>query len=136
MQQYVLGHRSGNLLFRRNNVQTYTVGYRSKQIAANILRTLEFPPKYMLLPDNPVELYEPQTKTRLVIDANATFFVPKRTSKDDLEEGLTCTIQCIEYEDFLLYPVTHGTGIVMPFSLITEDEHEYVYRSHVIDPVQ
>lgn len=88
----------------------------------------------MLLPDNPVELYEPQTKTRLVIDSNATFFVPKRTLQTDID--LTCTIQRIEYEDFLLYPLTHGTGIVMPFSLITEDDHEFVYRSHVIDPIQ
>lgn len=115
------------------------VGYRSKPLAKTILKRIELPPKYMLLPDNPVELHDPQTDVRLIIDTNATFFIPKSKHKDvhtmDAGNPDPFSIQQVDYHDFLLYPVTHGMGIVMPFFLIMEDENEYVYRAHVIDPL-
>lgn len=140
---YILHHRNGSLQFRRNKTQLYTVGYRSKQLAQTLLQKMEHPPKYMLLPDNPVELYDPSSDTRLIIDSNATFFIPKAKAAKALKEKGgdigdledLFTIERVDYHDFLLYPVTHGTGIVMPFFLVTEDEDEYVYRAHVIDPL-
>lgn len=47
-----------------------------------------------------------------------------------------CKIQLEEFHDFIMYPFLKNIGVVLPLGLIFEDEREFVFESHVIDPNQ
>ena len=123
------------ITFRRNKTQSYVLGFKSSQLAHRILYTMHRNPNFLLLPDEPVVLQEPVTQINVVIDSRATFYIPKNQGPGTIFPEDEAWIEAVDYQDFLVYPVTHAKGIIIPFFLITEDDHEYVYNAHVIDPL-
>ena len=124
-------------LVRTKSITHYTVGFRSSQQAHRIMYTMDFEntEDFIMLPDeNAVTMREPITNTTLTIHGQATLFVPKKTQDAEFYQFFD-EVKPVSYDDFLVYPVTHGTGIVIPFFLITEDDTEYVYCAHAIDPI-
>lgn len=47
-----------------------------------------------------------------------------------------CKIEEADFSDFIMYPFMKNIGVVLPIQLIFEDDREFVFHSHVIDPNQ
>ena len=74
--------------------------------------------------------------SRLVIDPSATLFIPKTAHSiwhpmNDI--GFFLDVQ--KERDFLAYPVTRHLGIIIPQSIKSETEDEFVIGSFVIEPI-
>lgn len=111
----------------------YVIGFRNGHIARNVMYKMEPNPIFTLLKQNPTPVIHEDTSLELVIDNEATLFIPKNKDLEIKTDDLHITP--IEFDDFITYPYTLNVGIVIPYVLVSEDEEEFVYRSHVIDPM-
>ncbi len=71
------------------------------------------------------------------IDTRALLFVPKYTTPGttlDPQHDAGIHLATMDYSDFMMYPFEHNLGVIMPYELLHERPHEFVFRSHVIDP--
>lgn len=114
----------------------YVIGFKNSQVARKVMYGLHPEKKPYLLRDDPQILSDIKTGIELTIDSSATLFIPKfqGSSTYPLNDG-GFHIKTVNYEDFLVYPMTHSLGVVIPFVLIDESSEEFMYRSHVIDPL-
>lgn len=113
----------------------YIIGFKNGSVARNIMYQLHPNPKFMLLKNNPIKTKDIKTNTELVIDSDATLFIPKDIKSNIPKSNDDYYINVFDYENFIVYPYTINIGIIIPYVLIHEDSNEYVYKSHVIDPV-
>lgn len=111
----------------------YVIGFRNGHIARNVMYKMEPNPIFTLLKQSPTQMINEETSLELTIDSEATLFIPKNKDLEIKNEDLH--IAPVEFEDFITYPYTLNVGIVIPYVLVSEDEEEFVYRSHVIDPM-
>ena len=115
----------------------YIIGFKHPQIANHVLYHVNPISPMQMMRYNPVPIYEPITKTELTIDSEGTLFIPKlqtfgqshTITTNDLE------LQEVDYHDFITYPLTHQVGVIIPYVLVLEDDHEFIYTSHIIDPI-
>jgi len=110
----------------------YVVGFKHASIAKHVSNHIDINNNMLILKHSPIKMYEPTTKTELVIDNKATLFIPKLKNKEKLTNKLVVTE--VDYNDFVIFPVTKSIGIIIPYIML-EDEQEFIYRSHVIDPI-
>ncbi len=70
------------------------------------------------------------------IDTRALLFVPKLTSGDAMDPANDAGmhLSTVDHAEFILYPFEHNIGVIMPYDLLHDRPHEFVFRSHVIDP--
>lgn len=119
-----------------NNHKHYVIGFRHSKIARKVMYDMHPEQKPYLLRDDPQILSDIKTGIELTIDNSATLFIPKfkGSSTHPLNDG-GFHLHNINYDDFIVYPITHSVGIVIPYVLIDENTEEFMYRSHVIDPL-
>lgn len=72
------------------------------------------------------------------IDTRALLFVPKVMSggstATDPANDAGMHLSVVDFAEFMLYPFEHNLGVIMPYDLLHERPHEFIFRSHVIDP--
>lgn len=70
------------------------------------------------------------------IDTQATLFIPKHLSGGPLDptNDTGVHLSTIDATDFMMYPFEHHVGIIMPYALLEERAHEYLFWSHLIEP--
>ena len=123
---------------RRTHGSRYAIGFRNAQVAKNVMYNMKNPNKFghlqdaILLPDLEPVTMQVNESMDLLVHARATLFLPKNQKPE--EHDWFGTIEAVDYHDFLLFPL-QGMGIVIPYFLISEDDQEYVYTTHAIDPV-
>ena len=124
---------------RRTHGSRYAIGFRNAHVAKNVMYTMKNPDKFgnlrdaILLPDMDPLAMQVNESANVLVHARATLFLPKNQTPE--EHDWFETIETVDYEEFLLFPL-QGMGIVIPFFLISEDDQEYVYTAHAIDPVE
>ena len=69
----------------------------------------------------------------ITIDMDAEIEIPKK-KKDT--ESLVLNINRLENDEFIMYPFTKGTGVILPQKLIFEDDLKYIFKTQVIDPAE
>lgn len=117
--------------------QPYVIGFKNISIASRVMYHIDPNQPMQLLPEDPIPMYEPITKAQLMIDSQATLFIPKLQvfGKGGEEEKHPCAVLELEehdYHDFIVYPATHSVGVIIPYILVMEDHVEYVYTCHSI----
>lgn len=115
----------------------YVIGFKNASIARNVMYSMHPEKKPYMLANEPNLFTDEKTKAELMIDNKATLFIPKYNSADPASTYLQETgyyIHTVKYEDFVVYPVTHALGVIIPYVLLNEELDEFMYRSHVIDP--
>jgi len=123
---------------KRTHGSRYAIGFRNDQVAKNVMYNLKNPNTFghlqdaILLPDMEPVTIRVNDSMDLLVHARATLFLPKNQVPE--EHDWFGTIETVDYHDFLLYPM-QGMGIVIPFFLVAEDDQEYVYTAHAIDPI-
>lgn len=134
MNGFIHTIQRGNLsLGFRHQGKPYTIGFKTAPIARIVMHQLHPAPQFIVLKNEPVNVIEPSSGIELTIDSAATLFVPKRAAGIPESDGLALTF--VPHDDFIVYPVTKHIGVIIPYALITEDDDEFVFRSHLIDPV-
>jgi hypothetical protein len=147
---YVLKQGNKSLSIVESN-RHYVVGFKSAMMARKVHYNLRPDP----VPDMRIERGERVDVTREVkqglealghhsfasesvcIDTRALLFVPKYTtpgSAFDPQHDAGVHLSTMASCDFLMYPFEHNLGVIMPYELLHERPHEFVFRSHVIDP--
>ena len=75
---------------------------------------------------------------KVCIDTRALLFVPKSPaltgSAFDPQHDAGFHLATMDFSDFLMYPFEHNVGIILPYELLHERPHEFVFQSQVIDP--
>jgi hypothetical protein len=110
----------------------YVIGFKSPRLARSVMYMLDEDPKFLLLKHSPKTMIEPETQVELNIDSEATLFIPKNNSKTIIDSYY---INVINFDDFIIYPYTNNIGIIIPYFQVTQDDNEFVFKSHVIDPI-
>ena len=129
---------------KRQN-KTYVIGFKHMSIAAKVLQHVDGEAKMELLSTDEVSFHEPITQTTLQIDSQATLFIPKLQTfgqtTNQPNHAITDPINnndlylhSLPFEDFLMYPTQKQVGVIIPYVLVLEDKHEFVYTAHVINP--
>jgi len=74
-------------------------------------------------------------KTSLILDVEATIFVPKYKGSacNPLGDG-SFHLGIEKYDEFVTYPFTKSLGIILPHKILHEDDEEFTIQSHVIEP--
>lgn len=141
----VLGHKgtqqAAYMIHKNNKMigfyyknKPFVIGFKSAPIARNVMYHLPVEPTFTLLPSNPKVLQNESLGIDLLIDNEATLFIPKTDFLSlPKEEGYY--LLDMEYQEFLIYPYTKNIGVIIPYVLLDENEEEFIYRSHVIDPL-
>jgi hypothetical protein len=118
----------------------YIIGFRYSRIARNVMHNLHPEPLFTLVRgiEAPSRLSVSDIKkhpVELSIDSNATLFIPKYegSSSDPMNDG-GFHMETLAIDDFVAYPVTKAVGVILPYVLIEENQEEFIYRSHVIQP--
>lgn len=125
----------------------YVIGFKHMPIAAKVLQHVDGEAKMELLSTDEVSFHEPITQTTLQIDSQATLFIPKlqtfgqthhhTTNKDpNKDPNQDLYLHSLPFEDFLMFPTQKQVGVIIPYVLVLEDNHEFVYTAHVINPSQ
>lgn len=70
------------------------------------------------------------------IDTQATLFIPKHLAGGPLDplNDTGMHLETVDSTDFLMYPFERNVGIIMPYALLEERVHEYLFWSHLIEP--
>lgn len=118
----------------------YIIGFESVVHARKVQYSMHPMPEMVLLRNNNIDVRPSLNaiglkNTSLVLDIGATLFIPKHKGDPlhPINDG--CFHLGFEkYNEFITYPLTKSLGIVMPYELKDEDEHEFMFRSHVIEP--
>ena len=118
----------------------YVIGFKNVLTARKVQYSLHPEPKMMLLRDTVISLKNDLEKQgydmNLNVDVRATLFIPKcqGTALHPLNDA---HYHCHSYtfSEFLSLPLKNNLGIVMPYTLEEEDDHEFMFRSCVIDPL-
>lgn len=99
--------------------KSYVIGFQTATIARNVQYNLHPEPRFLLLEDERF---------------TGTLFVPKLQG-DYLDPMNDAGYHMSQHDrmEFYRLPAT-GLGIVIPFDLVAEDAHEFVFRAHVFDP--
>lgn len=123
-----------------HNERHYVVGFKSSKLARKVQYALHPEPKLILVRGTDIDLSKDlQNKgindLSLIVDTEATLFMPKfkGSSEDPLNDG-GYHLHNVLYKDFVTYPFTKMIGVIMPYDLLEENEEEFVFRSHVIEP--
>ena len=114
----------------------YVIGFKHMPIAAKVLQHVDGEAKMELMSTDKVSFHEPITQTTLLIDNQATLFIPKLQTFGKSDPNQDLYLHSLPYEDFLLYPTQKQVGVIIPYVLVLEDNHEFIYTAHVIDPSQ
>lgn len=123
---------------KRTHGSRYAIGFRNAHVAKNVMYNMKNPDKFgnlqdaILLPDLEPLTMRVNDSMDLLVHARATLFLPKNQEPE--KDDFLGTIETNDYHEFLLYPL-QGMGIVIPYFLVAEDDQEYVYTAHAIDPV-
>ena len=129
---------------KRQN-KPYVIGFKHMPIAAKVLHHVDGEAKMELLSTDEVSFHEPITQTTLLIDSQATLFIPKlqtfgqttnQPNHSITDPNQDLYLHSLPFEDFLLYPTQKRVGVIIPYVLVLEDNHEFVYTAHVINPSQ
>lgn len=113
----------------------YVIGFKNAHVARSVMYNMHPEPLFSLITSNPTKIVEQQNGVELVIDSEATLFIPKAEYKIfTLPEHNLYYIDTVNYEEFVMYPYTKNLGVIIPYVLIDESDEELIYRSHVIDP--
>lgn len=122
---------SYTMAYKGRNQRPYAVGFRNASVARSVMWRVDPTERLTLLRgDSPVSLVEVDSKVKLDIDNEAVLYIPKGRTREASNDW---TLVPVKYEDFVILPVIRNIGIIMPYVLITEDDVEFVFRSHVIE---
>lgn len=114
----------------------YILGFRNAHIARNIMYRMHPEPLFSLITNQPTLVEDEGHNVELLIDSEATLFIPKSEyNLFTLPEHNLYYVNRVNYEEFVMYPYTKNLGVILPYVLIDESEEEFIYRSHVIDPM-
>ena len=113
----------------------YIIGFKHPHIANHVLYHVNSASPMQIMRYKPVPIYEPITKTELTIDSEGTLFIPKLQTFGKPQTTNDLELEEVDYHDFITYPLTHQVGVIIPYVLVLEDEHEFIYTSHIIDPI-
>jgi hypothetical protein len=98
-------------------------------------------PRPILLRDTNIDLhkdlFDGGYDMHLNLDVNSVLFIPKNKTDvmDPIYDGCIY-MQELKEADFLHIPVSKQTGIVIPYELVDENDHEFMFKSYVIDPYE
>lgn len=101
-------------LVKRNLVHTPMV--RMERVTTTIPRTEEF--RFGVDMD---------AKLSIVKERNDEFEEPVLWKDDKME------VVKMDMDDFVKLPITNGTGIIIPFELMEEDDDSYTFKCQIID---
>lgn len=71
--------------------------------------------------------------TQMKIIPESTLFIPKCTgdSMHPMNDG-GFHLNTMKDTDFYALPLTHNVGIIVPYELVDEDEHEFMFRVNIM----
>lgn len=138
---YVICKRSDHLCVYHKR-QNYLIAFQNITHARKVQYTINIEPQIMLLRDTNIDLHQDMLKrgydVRLNLDVNSTLFIPKNkeASVDCIDDGLF-TMHPMTENDFYGFPMQYpkARGIVVPYFLIDETDDEFMFRCHVVDPI-
>jgi hypothetical protein len=133
---YLIKATPKTFLGLKQQYKPYVIGFKHLPIAAKVMHHVNGEEKMQLMSTNKQTFQEPETQTTLYIDSKATLFIPKLQSFGQNTSNQDLTIYSLPFEEFLLYPKNKQVGVIVPYVLLQEDEHEFIYQAHVIDPLQ
>ena len=133
MQAYMI-HKNNKMIGFYHMNKPYVVGFKNAHIARNVMYHLPLEPSFTLLQRNPIMYQDSQTGVDIRVDNEATIFIPK-TQFLSLSKDEGYYLLGMDYEEFVVYPYTKNIGVILPYVLLDENEEEFVYRSHVIEPL-
>jgi hypothetical protein len=117
----------------------YIIGFDNLATAKKVQYTMHPQPEITLLRGGGINI-GPHLKqlglnnTSLVLDIGGTLFIPKyKGSPSPMNDG-AYHLGLDKYDEFITYPLTKSIGIVLPYDLTQEDEDEYMFKAHVIEP--
>lgn len=114
----------------------YVIGFRNAHVARKVMYTMHPEPVFSLITSNPVKINDEHSGLDILIDSEATLFIPKSEYKQfTLPDYNLYYIDPVDYDTFTTYPYTKNIGIILPYVLMDETEEELVYRSHMVLPV-
>jgi len=115
---YLLNRGAKSIGFRKKN-KSYVIGFTNVIFARQI--------QYNLHPEPEFDLLE-------LSKYKGTLFVPKHQGDPlhPMNDG-GYHMSKIQRHEFYGLP-NKGLGIIVPYEIVSEDDNEYVLRSHVFDP--
>lgn len=122
------------------NNKYYIIGFENPVLARKVQYNLQPNPEITLLRGKNINLASTLNdfglkNTDLFLDIEATLFIPKfkGSVQDPMNDG-GYHLGADNYNEFIVYPFTKSIGLVLPFKLDDEDEDEFMFRAHVIEP--
>lgn len=116
----------------------YVIGFKSAFAARKVQYSMQPEPDIMMLrcSNTYISLDRYGINDDLVMDANATLFIPKckGSTLERMNDGGFHLYETT-YKEFLDYPFIKNLGVIIPHYLTHEDEHEFAFKSVVIDPL-
>ena len=152
-KMYVLkqGNKSLSLIHCERH---YVIGFQSSSMARKVHYNLH--PAVGTGPSSPnmrLERYEeidvtqevkqglgdldvPFRAQSVTIDTQATLFLPKHEvgAPHDPSNDMGIHLSTVDVSDFMMYPFENQLGIIMPYDLVHERPHEFLFKAQVIDP--
>lgn len=117
----------------------YVIGFQNAFITRKVQYTMHPEPEIVLLRDTTFSLHE-DLKVHgydidLRVDVKATLFIPKciGSTLHPMNDGLY-HFHTFKFHEFMQLPIKDRLGVVMPYALELEDEHDFMFRACVIDP--
>lgn len=125
--------RGSKTLSMKYNDRHYIVGFKTVLMARKVHYSMHPEPKLVMVRDDNVT--HGITNININLDVNATLFIPKCKGNvlDPMNDG-SFHLSKVSYDNFLLYPFANNIGIIMPYNLEDENEFEFMFKAHVIDP--
>ena len=120
----------------------YACGFTSRLQCAKVKHNVLPEPKVVLMPGERAQLKAERLQQigldidqPLDVDVHSSLFVPKFNGDpmNPLNNG-GYHIHTSKTEEFMMYPIRKGLGIVLAYEMLVEDNHEMVLRCVVIHP--
>ena len=122
------------------NKKNFVVGFDNIKIARRVQYCMHPEPKLSLVRGEDIDMSDKFTENgingvSLTLDVKSTLFIPKYKGSpaDPMNDG-GFHIQNHKQIEFMAYPLTKMIGIIIPYHLLDEDENEFMFRAHLIEP--
>lgn len=126
------GNKTVGLVHKNNH---YIIGFESFIKARKVQYNLHPNPEIMLVRGDTIDKHLYFGDIDLKLDIDATLFLPKYkgSPNDPMNDG-NYHLNSEIYNEFIVYPFFKNIGIILPTELKDEDENEFMFKAHVIEP--
>lgn len=111
--------------------RSYIIGFTNTRTARKVHYNIHPDPKFLLVRHN-----EDAHDAGVTWDKGASLFIPKceGDSQNPVNDA-NLHLQHMAVDDFYMLPVK-GVGIIIPYDLQDEDDKEFFFKSHLVEPIQ